>query len=192
MLRTHSELVREGEVIDAFMNNNPSQLTYHGITELHSQLQDGQSVVFFRNNHYSVLHKTGGRLYNLVTDEGYAREGDIVWELLCEVEGNCDFYNGHFARFNPHRPAAAPASAHPGHTTNTTVVQGTPVDPGYDADLAYAQRLQQQEQQAARRDQQQAAQLQALAQQRKRQADLAAKKKAAEKKKKEDSNCVVS
>jgi len=205
MVRTHSELLREGELIEAFTNENPSQLTYHGITELHSQLQDGQSVVFFRNNHYSVLHKTGGRLYNLVTDEGYAREADIVWELLCEVEGNCDFFNGRFTRFNPHQPAASPPAPPPASTS--TIVQGVAVDPHYDADLVFAQKLQQQEEEAARRhqaDQQRQSPpnptQQQIATQRKRQADLAAAREGyilaaarakAEKKKKDDSSCAV-
>merc|ERR1712196_644889 len=80
MTRTHSELKRDGMLVENFLNENVTQLTYYGLSELHRVITEGQSVCFFRNNHYSVLHKFKGQLYNLVTDEGYYREGDIVWE----------------------------------------------------------------------------------------------------------------
>jgi len=121
MTRTHSELKRDGMLVETFLNQHVTQLTYFGLSELHRVIAEGQSVCFFRNNHYSVLHKYKGQLYNLVTDEGYFREGDIVWEHLDEVEGDSDFYNGRFQRFVPHsqRPPAPSAGA--------PIVQGVPV-----------------------------------------------------------------
>jgi len=155
MERTHSQLVRDGELIDSFINDNPSQLTYYGITELHREIKEGQSVCFFRNNHYSVLHMNHGHLYNLVSDEGYARERDIVWERVEEIEGNCDFFDGRFARFTPHAAHSPPTQQQQQHG-GMAVVQGTPVgDDSYDSDLAFAKQLQQQEEALARQAQKQ-------------------------------------
>jgi hypothetical protein len=40
--------------------------------------------VFFRNNHFSVLHKHTGSLFLLVTDVGY-QDTPVVWEKLDQV-----------------------------------------------------------------------------------------------------------
>jgi len=194
MQRTHSELLRRGKLVEAFFNATATQLTYHGITELHSQMRDGQYVCFFRNNHYSVLHKSKGCLWNLVTDEGYARERDIVWERLDEVEGDCDFYDGNLRKFVPHSSAPPPP---PPVVGGGTVVQGVPVQgvpvpagPAIDADLAYAQRLQQQEEQAYRAQQIQAQKAAAAKAERERRAHQQRVLMEKKKKEKEDS-CMI-
>jgi len=38
-----------------------SQLTYHGLTELHQALQPGQLAVFFRNNHFGARSEVVSR-----------------------------------------------------------------------------------------------------------------------------------
>ena len=40
-----------------FLETTASQLTYHGICELNSQLKEGDLGVFFRNNHFNTLMK---------------------------------------------------------------------------------------------------------------------------------------
>merc|ERR1711977_238240 len=90
------EILQVGAVITAFLQATSSQLTYHGLAELHRELKEGQLAVFFRNNHYSVLHKHEGLLYNLVTDEGYAHHSTICWELLENIEGDSDFFDHRF------------------------------------------------------------------------------------------------
>lgn len=121
-------LVKEGRLLTSFLEASQSQLTYHGLTELHSALQEGQIAVFFRNNHYSVLHKHQGMLFNLVTDEGYLRVADVVWERLDNVEGDCDFFDGEFRRYQP--PPPQPTAESTGAT---------------DADAALARQLQEEE-----------------------------------------------
>ena len=37
-------------------------------------LNNNQLAVFFRNNHFNLLHKRDGALYILVTDQGYLYE----------------------------------------------------------------------------------------------------------------------
>ena len=68
------------------MNETQSQLSVHGLMELHVEIQEGEFCVFFRNNHFSVLHKHKGDLFLLVTDQGYLYKNKIIWELLNEVK----------------------------------------------------------------------------------------------------------
>eukprot|EP00656_Telonema_subtile_P050816 TRINITY_DN6681_c0_g1_i2.p1 TRINITY_DN6681_c0_g1~~TRINITY_DN6681_c0_g1_i2.p1 ORF type:complete len:577 (-),score=157.77 TRINITY_DN6681_c0_g1_i2:183-1913(-) len=105
--RTHSELVEDGLVRESFLETSSSQLTYYGISELHRFVKEGSSCVFFRNNHFSVLHKHKDRLFVLVTDEGYTYQPNIVWEELVEVEGDSDFFTSLFVHYVPGAPAPA-------------------------------------------------------------------------------------
>ena len=83
--RTHSELVNDGQILESFLETSSTQLTYHGIAELHRIVEEGRDAVLFRNNHFSVVHKKSGRVFVLVTDEGYTFQSNIVWEELLEV-----------------------------------------------------------------------------------------------------------
>lgn len=50
---------------------------------------------------FSTLYKDSGtqKLYTLVTDYGYVRETDIVWESLSDIDqGLSEFYNGLFRK----------------------------------------------------------------------------------------------
>jgi len=89
--------IEEGKVIEEFYESSLSQLTYFGLSELHSKLNEGELCVFFRNNHFSTLYKFNGALYLLVTDQGFLRE-PVVWEKLIEVEGDSIFYTDRFER----------------------------------------------------------------------------------------------
>ncbi len=79
-----------------FLDSSSHQLTDAGLEELRKSLHEvtlilsfinGQDelTVFFRNNHFSTLTKHAGALYNLVTDIGYERERNIMWDLLATV-----------------------------------------------------------------------------------------------------------
>ena len=46
-----------GFVAEQFLNNTATQLTYHGLCELTSTVQEGELCVFFRNNHFSTMTK---------------------------------------------------------------------------------------------------------------------------------------
>lgn len=75
----------EGLVIEDFLHNTSHQLTDYGIQKLLEAVQEDEYVIFFRNNHFSTLIKHGNKLFNLVTDIGYERERNIVWDLLASV-----------------------------------------------------------------------------------------------------------
>jgi hypothetical protein len=88
--------VMEGLVASQFLQETSSQLTYTGMYALAQELPLNDPQVFFRNNHFSTILKTDdGRLWTLVTDEGYCRENDIVWESL-DVQGDSEYVNSVF------------------------------------------------------------------------------------------------
>lgn len=40
-----------------FLEESASQLTYHGLCELGTKMNEGELAVFFRNNHFSTIYK---------------------------------------------------------------------------------------------------------------------------------------
>ena len=48
------ETIHNGEVVRNFLNNTPSQLTAHGLTQLSEQLQPFSLAILFRHNHFAV------------------------------------------------------------------------------------------------------------------------------------------
>ncbi|KAL8197009.1 UNVERIFIED_CONTAM: hypothetical protein K2H54_006494 [Gekko kuhli] len=98
------ELVDEGIVAEQFLNNTATQLTYHGLCELTSTVQEGELCVFFRNNHFSTMTKHKGQLYLLVTDQGFLTEEKVVWESLHNVDGDGNFCDSEFHLRPPSDP----------------------------------------------------------------------------------------
>jgi len=84
-----------------FLDQTASQLTYHGLAELHQHIEDNTFCVLYRNLHFSTLYKHNGSLYILVTDQGYANKPGIVWERLDQVDGNTVFVDSDFKVFDP-------------------------------------------------------------------------------------------
>ncbi|KAJ5080794.1 nf-e2 inducible protein [Anaeramoeba ignava] len=91
-----NQIIYEGKIIEKFLEDNPSQLTFYGITQLHSKLKDHEIAVLFRNNHFMTIFKYKFHLFSLLTDEGYKDSPHIVWESLTTVGGDNDFYNHRF------------------------------------------------------------------------------------------------
>ncbi|XP_069030704.1 ubiquitin carboxyl-terminal hydrolase MINDY-2 isoform X1 [Embiotoca jacksoni] len=99
-----SELAGEGIVAEQFLNSTATQLTYHGLCELTSTVQEGELCVFFRNNHFSTMIKYKGQLYLLVTDQGFLTEEKVVWESLHNVDGDGNFCDSEFRLRPPSDP----------------------------------------------------------------------------------------
>ena len=57
-------------LVQEWLHESQSQLTYHGLYELHANMKPNQLGVCFRNNHFSVVFKHEEALYLLVTDQG--------------------------------------------------------------------------------------------------------------------------
>eukprot|EP01027_Heterolobosea_sp_BB2_P001776 GEZU01002653.1.p1 GENE.GEZU01002653.1~~GEZU01002653.1.p1 ORF type:complete len:666 (-),score=185.23 GEZU01002653.1:313-2268(-) len=107
------KLLREGDIIKAWLDETSTQLTMYGISSLQKNVKEEQLCVFFRNNHFSTLTLHQGSLYLLVTDIGYEKEKTIVWEKMDTITGASTFFSGEFqdsekakfdlevAKFNP-------------------------------------------------------------------------------------------
>ncbi|XP_039045999.1 ubiquitin carboxyl-terminal hydrolase MINDY-1-like [Hibiscus syriacus] len=90
---------QQGELIENFLKNNASQLTFFGLFCLQEGLKERELCVFFRNNHFSTMFKYDGELYLLATDLGYLNQPNLVWEKLNEVNGDTLFMTGNFKEF---------------------------------------------------------------------------------------------
>jgi hypothetical protein len=82
-------------LVQEWLDESQSQLTYHGLCELHALLAPNDLGVCFRNNHFSVLFKQQDSLFLLVTDKGFS-ETSAMWETLRNVDGDSEFLDGNF------------------------------------------------------------------------------------------------
>ncbi|KAJ7986134.1 hypothetical protein DPEC_G00347640 [Dallia pectoralis] len=118
-----SELAGEGFVAEQFLHSTATQLTYHGLCELTSTVQEGELCVFFRNNHFSTMTKFKGQLYLLVTDQGFLTEEKVVWESLHNVDGDGNFCDSEFRL----RPPSDPETVYHGQQDQIDQVQIFPI-----------------------------------------------------------------
>ena len=104
-------IVAEKLALHEFLDSSASQSTRGGLQSALGSIKERELVVFFRNNHFSTAFSLNGVLYNLVTDQGYLGEPDVVWEVLAvgadlgadtAVPPEGSFVNGAFKAFKPH------------------------------------------------------------------------------------------
>ncbi|CAG2108771.1 unnamed protein product, partial [Medioppia subpectinata] len=100
----HPQLVTDALIAEEFLENSASQLTNYGLQELVNHLKEQELCVLFRNNHFIVLYKHKNQLYQLVTDQGFIIENNVVWETLNNIEGDTQFVDGDFVLVPP-KPA---------------------------------------------------------------------------------------
>ncbi|KAJ1520102.1 hypothetical protein ONE63_004324 [Megalurothrips usitatus] len=108
-----SSKVTRALVAEQFLESSASQLTYHGLCELNSVMTDNELAVLFRNNHFSTIFKrrvppskqnpdlVQNELFLLVTDQGFLHEYNVVWEMLCNIEGDSMFVDSAFKTIPP-------------------------------------------------------------------------------------------
>jgi len=96
-----SDLINQSLVAQNFLEESASQLTYHGLCELVSTMKDNELAIFFRNNHFSTLHKHKNEIFLLVTDQGFLKEPSVVWETLNSTDGDCHFVDSDFLTAPP-------------------------------------------------------------------------------------------
>jgi|TARA_B100000683_G_scaffold275431_1_gene326192 hypothetical protein len=111
--------MRDADAIEEFLNVTASQLTKTGLAQMRERIEEREYVVWFRNNHFSVVTKLDGQLYALVTDQGYLHEPDVVWEGL-GGDRDGDFFDGSFKPFVPHVDQTSVATEASVATTTTT------------------------------------------------------------------------
>ena len=44
-------------IAEQFLERTASQLSYHGLCELNTQVKEDELAVFFRNNHFTTLYR---------------------------------------------------------------------------------------------------------------------------------------
>ncbi|RNF11312.1 protein fam63a [Trypanosoma rangeli] len=81
-------------VANEFLEHTRSQLTDEGLAVLLRELDEGEVVVLFWNNHFSTAVKLGGRLLLLLSDEAYADRSSILFEAIEDVHGAATFTDG--------------------------------------------------------------------------------------------------
>ncbi len=161
---TSEAAVREALLSQEFLESNPSQLTVYGLSSLIENMGDQQLAVFFRNNHFNVLLKSGGGLYILVTDQGYLYEPEIAWEHLNNVDGDTELLGWDLKPFKQHAEGRGGGGGGAGTGMGVAAVSGqsgvidsggVAVGPGHgeDADFALAMQLQQEEEERVRVEQ---------------------------------------
>eukprot|EP00842_Homolaphlyctis_polyrhiza_P004633 jgi/Hompol1/5170/HPOL_004198-RA len=94
--------VMEGLICSQFIADTASQLTRYGLRQIEDSLLPNELCVYFRNNHFSTLFKHPERgLFVLITDQGFANEHNMIWEMADRIDGNSDFFNADFELFTP-------------------------------------------------------------------------------------------
>lgn len=164
----NSDDLQKGLIAQEFLESTASQITYYGIVSLREEIQPGSLAVLFRNNHFYTIHRHNEELFTLVTDLGFLKESNMVWESLSSVQGDSQFVDGKFCT-SPLKSATASAQE-TGVAPNTDLdyqlalsmqhVQPESTLPESDAppqheltDFMLAQRLQEQENIAAQQAQ---------------------------------------
>lgn len=96
---SEQEMLEDVMLIKDFLDNNPTQLTTHGLGILHDSLFPSSFAILFRNDHFSTIYKhpESSQLFTLVTDLGYATRPEIIWESLVDINGHMnEFHSGDF------------------------------------------------------------------------------------------------
>jgi len=140
--KNNRRLRYEAKVIESFLEDTASQLTYAGLLALHRTIPEGSLCTFFRNNHFSTMLKRNGNLYLLVTDLGYANMPHVVWEQLDDIDGNTELLDCNFL------PSNDPSQQSSGGTVSVT-------EPLIDPDYLMALQLSEQQQQQTHQQHQQ-------------------------------------
>jgi len=143
---TDNNLVTESLVAQNFLEESASQLTYHGLCELGTTMKENELAIFFRNNHFSTIHKRNNELFLLVTDQGFLKESAVVWETLNSIDGDGHFVDSSFI--------TAPPKASPKLSPSKTASSPTNLSPEQqlDQDLQLAKALTENDAQQNQRD----------------------------------------
>jgi hypothetical protein len=109
--------VAEAVTLRDFLDRTAQQLTEYGLEQLRAEMPADSFAVLFRNNHYSVLlnrsllhatddgvcdqsssaiHNKHQQLLQLVTDQGFLDQPEIIWETLENIRGDSQFLNWNF------------------------------------------------------------------------------------------------
>ncbi|KAG8781519.1 hypothetical protein FRC12_021830 [Ceratobasidium sp. 428] len=147
------QMIQDAFLVRDFLETNPTQLTYHGLESLFSDMHARELVCLFRNSHLGVLYKRVDEhgqesLWTLVTDANFANEGAIAWESLCDIDGSGSVFVD--SRF---RPASTAGGDYAGQTADQALREQAQVEAlaTEASDYEIARRLQAEEEEHERR-----------------------------------------
>ncbi|KAF8606498.1 hypothetical protein BDV93DRAFT_520791 [Ceratobasidium sp. AG-I] len=147
------QMIQDAFLVRDFLDSNPTQLTYHGLESLFSDMHARELVCLFRNSHLGVLYKRVDEqgqesLWTLVTDANFANEGEIAWESLCDVDGAGSVFVD--SRF---RPASTAGGDYAGQAADQALREQAQVEAlaAESSDFEIARRLQAEEEEHERR-----------------------------------------
>ncbi|KAG6027655.1 hypothetical protein E4U40_001438 [Claviceps sp. LM458 group G5] len=103
------QLYQDIMTIKMFLDSSATQLTAWGIEVIGKAMRPGTFAIFFRNDHFSTLycHPQTLQLLSLVTDAGYLKHDQVVWETLVDVNGeHTEFLSGDFRVVDSSKEAA--------------------------------------------------------------------------------------
>ncbi|KAG5954428.1 hypothetical protein E4U58_007623 [Claviceps cyperi] len=103
------QLYQDIMTIKMFLDSFATQLTAWGIEVIGKAMRPGTFAIFFRNDHFSTLycHPRTLQLLSLVTDAGYLKHDQVVWETLVDVNGeHTEFLSGDFRVVSSSKDAA--------------------------------------------------------------------------------------
>ncbi|CAM1510598.1 Fc.00g009330.m01.CDS01 [Cosmosporella sp. VM-42] len=99
LTESEQQLYQDIMIIKDFLTTWATQLTPWGIEVIGKAIRPGTFAILFRNDHFSTLycHPQTMQLLTLVTDEGFRKHGEIVWETLADINGErTEFLSGEF------------------------------------------------------------------------------------------------
>lgn len=159
------QLIQDIECIQHFVNEeNATQLSRFGLDHLNRTTAPGSISILFRNDHFSTLfkHPSSHQLFTLVTDMGFSRHAEIVWESFVDINGSeSELFSGDFrpvghgpsssslgSQNNQRNETAAASSS--ANKTSRTDKSATGSTEQMDADYAFALALQFQDEEEQR------------------------------------------
>lgn len=91
-----------------FLIDTSSQITVFGLISLQTRLQENELVALFHNNHFSVLWKYRGEMYELITDVRIVDEQPLlVWTKLAQTDNDSLFLDAFLRIPRQHATEAA-------------------------------------------------------------------------------------
>ncbi|KAG6019853.1 hypothetical protein E4U41_003056 [Claviceps citrina] len=166
------QLYQDIMTIKMFLDSSATQLTAWGIEVIGKAMRPGTFAILFRNDHFSTLyrHPQTLQLLTLVTDAGYGKHKEVVWESLVDVNGehsaflsgDCKVVGSGSQEASPGHGGASAASAASASTatddrgkTRQQDAEAAALSPleQEDRDLALALQLQEEEDQRHRAEQ---------------------------------------
>nr|XP_046914908.1 ubiquitin carboxyl-terminal hydrolase MINDY-1-like [Dermatophagoides farinae] len=128
---------------EEFLNQTASQLTNYGLSQLIRHIKDDEISILFRNNHFITMYRHKGKLYQLVTDQGFLTEPNVVWESLNNIEGDDYFVDADF-QLVPPKPLTIPMPLS-SSSTMTTQLPNLNIQQQIDQDYLIALSLEQEQ-----------------------------------------------